>query len=388
MSTFLPYGRQYITDEDVDAVVKVLKSSFLTQGPKVSEFEDVIRSIVQAQHAIAVNSATSALHVACLALDLGPKEILWTTPITFVASANCALYCGAEVDFVDVEPDTGLMCTICLEEKLKAAKKLNKLPKVVVPVHLTGTSCDMKKIYQLSVEYGFSIIEDASHAIGGSYYGEPVGSCKYSHICVFSFHPVKIITTGEGGAATTNSVKLADKMRRLRSHGITKDPSQFLQTDPPPWVYEQQDLGFNYRMTDFQAALGISQLRQLSENIKTRNKKLFFYRKLISDWQLPLTLTKIPSNTVSAVHLAIVQLQGNLKAKRRFIFERLREQQIGVQVHYMPVHLQPYYQQQGFVAGQYPKAEEFADGIISIPLFPQLSDQDQIRVVNAIKQLL
>jgi len=386
VNSFIPYGKQSINESDIKAVVEILSSPFLTQGPKVPEFEEAVASIVNAKYSIAVNSATSALHIACLALELGPGEYLWTSPITFVASANCALYCGAKVDFVDVDANTGLMCIHALEQKLIDAKKTNKLPKVVIPVHLAGTSCDMKQIKQLSVEYGFSIVEDASHAIGGRFHSHWVGSCRYSDICVFSFHPVKIITTAEGGMATTNNPELARKMRLLRSHGITKNEDDFFQSDPPQWAYEQQLLGFNYRMTDIQAALGISQISRLSDFIAERNRLLAKYDHYLQDFELDIL--DIPEGVYSAVHLCIVRLQSHLKHKKRTIFDLVRAQNIGVQVHYTPVHLQPYYQQLGFQLGDFPVAEEFSALIFSIPLFPGLEASHQAMVIDAIKKAL
>ena len=331
-SKFLPYGRQTLTESDVAAVVEVLRSPFLTQGPAVPEFEQSISSRVRAKHGVAVNSATSALHIACLALDLKPGDILWTSPITFVASANCARYCGAEVDFVDIDPLTGLISISALQEKLQYAEKHGQLPKVLVPVHLTGTSCDMEAIGVLAKYYGFAVIEDASHAIGGSYRDIPVGSCQFSDICVFSFHPVKIITSGEGGIATTNNAELFTRMSDLRSHGITKDPSRFKQLPAGPWSYEQQSLGFNYRMTDFQAALGLSQLARLDIMVSERNKLRQKYESLISN--LPVNLLNIPDDVYSSVHLAVILLEGMNAEQHIQVFEGLRSCDIGVQLHY------------------------------------------------------
>lgn len=383
---FLPYGRQTISEDDIAAVVNVLQSPFLTQGPAVPAFEKAIAEEVGVEHAVAVNSATSALHLSCLALDLGPEDRLWTSPITFVASANCGRYCGAEVDFVDIEPSTGLMCVKALAAKLEIAEHEGTLPKVVIPVHLCGTSCDMASIAALAERYGFAVIEDASHAIGGSYQQKRVGSCTHSEITVFSFHPVKILTTGEGGVATTNDPRLAQRMADLRSHGITKDFNRFEKPAAGPWSYEQQDLGFNYRLTDLQAALGLSQLQRLDVVVKERNRLLQQYRKLID--HMPLKFLEIPEDVISALHLAVIRLDNCCKSRHRQIFEGLRVHGIGVQLHYMPVHLQPYYRRLDFKEGDYPNAEAYANDAISLPLYPGLQDADQQRVVNALASLL
>ena len=364
---FLPYGRQIITEADFAAVQSVLRSAFLTQGPKVQAFEQAVAAKVHAQCGVAVNSATSALHIACLARAIGPGDRLWTSPITFVASANCARYCGAEVDFVDIEPSTGLMSVAELEAKLQNAERKGTLPKVVVPVHLTGSSCDMAAISSLADRYGFSVLEDASHAIGGRYQGEPVGNCYYSDITVFSFHPVKIITTGEGGLATTNDSVLAQRMTELRSHGIVREPERFEQQVAASWVYEQQQLGFNYRMTDIHAALGLSQLQRLDEIVAERNRQLQRYRDLLGD--MPLELLRVPDDVLSSVHLAVIRLQHATAEQHRKIFEGLRLAGIGVQLHYIPVHLQPYYRKLGFVEGQFPKAEAYAESAFSLRFF-------------------
>lgn len=382
---FLPYGRQTISEADIAAVVEVLRSPFLTQGPAVPAFEQAIASKVGADYAVAVNSATSALHLACLALGLGPGDRLWTSPITFVASANCGRYCGAEVDFVDIDPATGLMSVTALEAKLEVAMRENNLPKVVVPVHLCGTSCDMGAIGALSNRYGFAVLEDASHAIGGNYRGEPVGNCCHSAITVFSFHPVKIITTGEGGLATTNNSLLAQRMIDLRSHGITKDAQRFENRAPGPWSYEQQDLGFNYRMTDLQAALGLSQLQRLDEIIGERNWQFQQYRELLKD--LPVQLLSVPKDVVSSMHLAVIRLLNNSPEKHRLVFEGLRDACIGVQLHYSPVHLQPYYRRMGFAVGDFPESELYGHSAISLPIFPGLSIDDLARVSSTLTRL-
>ena len=383
---FIPYGRQTISEADIAAVVEVLRSPFLTQGPAVPAFEQAVAAKVGARHGVAVNSATSALHIACLALGLGPRDRLWTSPITFVASANCGRYCGADVDFVDIDPATGLMSVTALEQKLQQAEREGVLPKVVVPVHLTGSSCDMASISSLAKRYGFAVLEDASHAVGGRYQGEPVGNCRHSAITVFSFHPVKIITSGEGGLATTNDPFLYQRMAELRSHGIVRDAERFEKPAVGPWVYEQQQLGFNYRMTDLQAALGLSQLERLDEIVSERNGQLQRYRELLAD--LTVRLLDVPEDVLSSVHLAVIRLNQATADQHRQVFESLRAAGIGVQLHYSPVHLQPYYRKLGFVEGQYPKAEAYASSAISLPLFPGLSALDQQRVVAELAEQL
>ena len=382
----MPYGRQTISEADIAAVEAVLRSPFLTQGPAVPAFEQALAQRVGAGEAVAVNSATSALHIACVALGLRPGGRLWTTPVTFVASANCGRYCGAEVDFVDIEPSTGLMCPEALERKLQQAAADNRLPDVIVPVHLTGTSCAMEAIAALVRPYGIKILEDASHAVGGSYNNAPVGSCPYSDAAVFSFHPVKIITSGEGGAVCCNDPALAGRLRQLRSHGITKDPQQFQQKPPGPWAYEQQELGFNYRLTDLQAALGLSQLERLEAIVSERNRLHQRYQEALQ--ALPVELLAIPGECRSALHLAVIRLQGNNAEQHRQVFVGLREAGIGVQLHYTPVHLQPYYRNLGFQAGDYPESEAYGRSAISLPLFPGLQEQEQQRVVRTLEKLL
>jgi len=383
---FIPYGRQTISEADIAAVVEVLRSQFLTQGPAVPAFEKAVAAKVGARYGIAVNSATSALHIACLALGLGSGDQLWTSPITFVASANCGRYCGAMVDFVDIDPDTGLMSVPALEAKLERAEREGNLPRVVVPVHLTGSSCDMAAIAALADRYGFAVLEDASHAIGGGYRGEPVGNCSYSAITVFSFHPVKIITTAEGGLATTNDPALAQRMAELRSHGIVRDTERFEQPVAGPWVYEQQQLGFNYRITDIQAALGLSQLQQLDAIVTERNRQLQRYRELLAG--LPLKILEVPEEVLSAVHLAVIRLQQATAKQHRRVFEGLRAAGIGVQLHYTPVHLQPYYREMGFTEGQFPASEAYASSAISLPLFPGLETSQQVYVAETLGSLL
>lgn len=383
---FLPYGRQTITQEDIDAVVDVLSSTFLTQGPVVPAFEHAIADKVGANHGVAVNSATSALHLACLALGLGKGDRLWTSPITFVASANCGRYCGALVDFVDIDPATGLMSVAALEQKLQKAEKDDTLPKVVVPVHLTGSSCEMASIASLADRYGFAVIEDASHAIGGRYQGEPVGNCRHSDITVFSFHPVKIITTGEGGLATTNDPILCRRMVELRSHGIVREPERFEQSGSGPWVYEQQQLGFNYRITDIQAALGLSQLQRLDEIVAERNRQRKHYVDLLAD--MPAKLLEVPEDVLSSMHLCVIRLADLSPLHHRYVFQGLRLKGIGVQVHYSSVHLQPYYRRFGFQEGDFPAAEAYSSNSISLPLYPGLQGRDRERVVQMLSTLL
>lgn len=379
MSTFIPYGRQFIDDSDIQAVKDVLKSDWLTQGPAIDRFEDKLKEVCQAQHAVAVSNATAALHLACLALGLKEGDYLWTSANTFVASANCGLYCGASVDFVDIELEYYNMSIEALEAKLVQAEKEGKLPKIVIPVHFAGQSCDMKAIKKLSDKYGFYIIEDASHAIGARYQGQPVGCGKHSDITIFSFHPVKIITTGEGGVALTNNSYLYGKLVRLRTHGITRDREQ-LCDDHGPWYYEQLELGFNYRMTDMQAALGCSQLNKLEDFIAKRHVILGQYEHLLSE--LPLNLPKQCSNSHSALHLFPVLLED--PGERKTLFSYLRENKIGVNVHYIPVYKQPYYQKLGFAYDYCPNAEYYYARAISLPMFPLLKEAQLLKIKNAI----
>nr|WP_024592447.1 UDP-4-amino-4,6-dideoxy-N-acetyl-beta-L-altrosamine transaminase [Pseudoalteromonas sp. TB13] len=383
----IPYGKQDITQADIDAVVNVLKSDFLTQGPQVPAFERALMDSSGANHALAVNSATSALHIACLALELGAGDILWTTPVTFVASANCGLYCGASVDFVDIDPATYNLCPVALKEKLIRAKKEGILPKVLVAVHLCGQPCDMKAIHALSIEYGFKVIEDASHAIGGRYLEQPIGSCEYSDITVFSFHPVKIVTTAEGGAALTNSKALADKMALYRSHGITRDEALMENASHGGWYYEQVDLGFNYRMTELQAALGVSQMNRLSEFVSARHElAVRYYDKLAS---LPIVLPYQLPNTYSGLHLYVIRLNLNEISKtHKEVFDELRENGIGVNLHYIPVHLQPYYQKMGFKQGDFPNAESYYSNAISLPMFHGMTHEQQDEVISKLTLIL
>ena len=383
----IPYGKQDINQSDIDAVINVLKSDFLTQGMKVPLFEKIVADHCNADFGIAVNSATSALHIACLALELGQGDWLWTTPITFVASANCGLYCGAKISFVDIDPQTYNLCPKALERKLVQAKRGGKLPKVVVPVHLAGQSCDMKRIHQLGKEYDFKIIEDASHAIGSKYLHKPVGSCQYSDITVFSFHPVKIITTAEGGMATTNQADLAEKMQLFRSHGVTRDPALMTKQADGDWYYQQVELGFNYRMTELQAALGVSQMQRLNEFVKKRHILQQRYHEQLK--KLPIKLPYQSTDSYSALHLYPIQLDlENLSKTHAQVFDELRASGIGVNLHYIPVHTQPYYQEMGFIQGDYPEAEHYYSRAISIPLYQGLTFDQQDRVISTLTKVL
>ena len=381
------YGQQDITQADIDAVIAVLKSVNLTQGPAITQFEQSVIAHTGAKHAMAVSNATAALHIACLALDLGPGDWLWTTPNTFVASANCALYCGAQVDFVDTDPRTYNLCSIKLEAKLIAAEKEGKLPKIVVPVHLTGQPCDMAAIHALGQKYGFKIIEDASHAIGGQYKGEPIGNGRYSDITVFSFHPVKIITTAEGGMALTNSAELATRLGLLRSHGITRDPALMTEPMHGPWYYQQVALGFNYRMTDMQAALGVSQMTRLTDYVKRRHEIAQRYNKLLID--LPLTLPWQHPDSYSAYHLYVVRLQlDKISVTHRQVFEALRAKDILVNLHYIPVHTPPFSQQMGFKQGDFPDAEQYYREAISIPMHVNLTEEELQFVASSLREAM
>lgn len=380
----IPYGKQDITDSDIAAVIEVLRSDFITQGPVVPEFEREISSYCSAKYAVAVNSATSALHLACKALDVGPGDLVWTSPNTFVASANCARYCGADVDFVDIDPDTFNLCPTKLAEKLEEAQRTGKkLPKVVIPVHFAGQACDMTAIATLASQYGFRIIEDAAHAIGGQYNGESVGNCRYSDITVFSFHPVKIITTGEGGVATTNDPGLASRMSQLRSHGITRDPNQMTRAPDGPWYYEQTELGYNYRMTDIQAALGLSQLKRLDDYVSRRRKIALLYDKAFAG--SVVTPQQQASESVSAYHLYVVRIPAG---QHRSVFEKLREQEIGVNLHYIPVYLQPDFRNLGFASGYCLEVENYYKEALTLPLFPTMESEEQSRVINSVSSLV
>jgi UDP-4-amino-4,6-dideoxy-N-acetyl-beta-L-altrosamine transaminase len=381
------YGQQDITADDINAVVDVLRSVNLTQGPNVHNFEQSVLTYSMAKHAVAVNSATSALHIACLSLDLGPGDRLWTTPNTFVASANCALYCGAEVDFVDIDLLTYNLCPLKLETKLLQAEIDGQLPKIVIPVHFAGQPCDMAAIYALGQRFGFKIIEDASHAIGGQYKNEPIGNCRYSDITVFSFHPVKIITTGEGGMALTNSDAIAESLTLLRSHGITRDSGLMTHPSHGPWYYQQVGLGFNYRLTDIQAALGISQMARLKDYVIRRHEIAQRYNELLAD--MPVITPWQHPDGYSAYHLYVIRLRlDKIRSTHLEIFEALRKNEIMVNLHYIPVHMQPYYQKMGFKAGDYPNSEEYYREAISIPIHPKITNADQDMVVSCIHEAI
>lgn len=383
----IPYGRQQIDQADIDAVTAVLTSDFLTQGPAVPAFEQAVAKYVGAQYAVAMNSATSALHVACLALGLDKDDYLWTTPNTFVASANCALYCGALVDFVDIDTNSLNISVDVLANKLVEAEKIGKLPKIVVAVDFAGRPCDWPALRRLADQYGFFLIDDASHAIGADYNGQMLGGAAWADITIFSFHPVKIITTAEGGMALTNSETLVDKLRLFRSHGITRDPAWLEQPDTGLWYYEQQALGYNYRMTDIQAALGLSQLKHLHEWIARRRQLAHQYQMQLAE--LPLTLPSFDNFAHSAWHLYVVQLNTEKTSlSRRTLFDALRAVDIGVNVHYIPVYWQPYYRQLGFAKGLCPNAENYYQRAISIPMYAGLSDEDQSKVVNRLATIL
>jgi UDP-4-amino-4,6-dideoxy-N-acetyl-beta-L-altrosamine transaminase len=379
----IPYGRQSVSQADVDAVVSVLQSDYLTQGPVLPRFEAAVAETCGAGHAVGVNSATSALHIACLALDVGPGDLVWTVPNTFVASANCARYCGADVDFVDIDPETWNMDVADLEARLERAAAGGRLPKVVIPVHFAGQPCDMVEICTLARRYGFAVIEDASHAIGARYRDTRTGDCAHSHITVFSFHPVKIVTTAEGGMATTTSPELAGRMRLLRSHGVTREPAA-LEHAQDPWYYEQHELGFNYRLTELQAALGLSQLGNLEAWIARRHRIADRYDAELAG--LPLQLPVRRHDRRSALHLYPVRLDD--PARRRAVFDALREAGIGVNVHYIPVHTQPYYRRLGFAPGQFPASEAYYAGAVSLPMYPAMTDEQQSKVISEMKARL
>lgn len=384
MSQPIPYGRQDVDEDDIRAVVEVLRSAWLTQGPAVPSFENSVAGYCGTGHAVAMNSATSALHAACLALGVGKGDRVWTSPITFVASANCALYCGAQVDFVDIDSTTCNLSVECLEEKLIQAEKAGCLPKVVIPVHLCGQSCDMAGIYSLSQRYGFKIIEDASHAIGGKYRDEPIGCCRYSDIVVFSFHPVKIITSGEGGMALTNDERLAKRMRLLRSHGITSDAADMLpQASHELWGYQQTMLGFNYRMSDIHAALGSSQMRRLDAFVAKRHAIAKTYERRLKG--LPVIIPCQPPSNYSSYHLYVIRLNLSEAAKtQREVFDAMRAAGVGVNLHYIPVYRQPYYAAQGFNAGHCPEAERYYAEAITLPIFPGLTADAQDEITKAL----
>lgn len=381
----IPYGHQDISEADIRAVMDVLRSDFLTQGPTVPAFEKAISTYCGVEHAVAANSATSALHIACLALGVEAGDVVWTSPITFVASANCALYCGARVDFVDIDPRTCNMSVERLAEKLEQAEKSGRLPKVVIPVHLCGQPCDMAGIRALSQRYGFKIIEDASHAIGGRYRGEPIGNCRYSDITVFSFHPVKIITTGEGGMSLTNDGNLAKRMQLLRSHGITREAADMTHAPDGDWYYQQVELGFNYRMTDIHAALGLSQMQRLDEFVAKRHEIAGRYNDSLA--RLPVVALWQHPDSYSAFHLYVIRLKlAEIGKTHRQAFETLRAAGIGVSLHYIPVYRQPYYERLGFKAGYCPEAEQYYAETISLPIYASLAEEQQDRVITALRE--
>lgn len=384
----IPYGRQEIVNADIEAVTSVLKSDYLTQGPAVPRFEQAAAAYCGTAHAVAVNSATSALHIACLALGLGPGDWLWTSPVSFVASSNCALYCGAQVDFVDIDPQTYNLCPVALEQKLVDAEKAGRLPKIVVPVHLCGQPCDMAAIAELARRFGFRVIEDASHAIGGRYQDRAVGSCQYSDITVFSFHPVKIITTAEGGMSLTNDENLAERMRLLRSHGITRDASLMTHEPDGPWYYQQIGLGFNYRLTELQAALGLSQMERLDAYVARRHQLARRYDEKFAG--LPVKTPWQHPDGYSGLHLYVIRLEldGRSDDFHRIAFQALQAKGIGVNLHYIPIHTQPYYQRMGFRKGDFPQAEAYYAEAISLPMFAAMTDEQQDTVVTALTEVL
>ncbi|MBD2108558.1 UDP-4-amino-4,6-dideoxy-N-acetyl-beta-L-altrosamine transaminase [Nodosilinea sp. FACHB-13] len=387
MTPFIPYGRQSISQQDIDAVVAVLKSDWLTQGPAIAQFEQAVADYCGVSYAVAVSSATAALHIACLAAELGSRDTLWTSPNTFVASANCGLYCGATVDFVDIDPKTYNLDIALLQQKLSWVQQDGTLPKVVVPVHFAGQSCDMEAISSLAQQYDFTVIEDASHAIGGQYRGRPVGCCQFSDMAVFSFHPVKIVTTGEGGMVLTNQKALYEKLIRFRSHGITREPEQMQGESHGPWYYEQLELGFNYRMTDIQAALGTSQMQRLPAFVQRRQMLADRYFELLQG--LPIMLPVQPPETASSWHLFVIRLMLNtLQLSHRQVFETLRDKGIGVNLHYIPVHTQPYYQTLGFRPGDFPEAEQYYREAISLPLHYEMSLDEQDYIVDCLRACL
>ena len=384
---FIPYGKQDINEEDIQMVVEILQSDWITQGPTIERFEQTVADYCGVRYAVAVSSATAALHIACLATGLGSGDLLWTSPNTFVASANCGLYCGSNVDFVDIDPRTYNISIAALGHKLETAKRTGKLPKVLIPVHFAGQSCEMADIAEMANRYGIVIIEDAAHSIGGRYRDTKVGACSYSDMAVFSFHPVKIITTGEGGMVLTNRKELYEKLIRLRTHGITRNPEFMEGESHGPWYYQQIELGFNYRMTDIQAALGTSQMKRLDEFIQRRHFLADRYNELFDG--LPLTLPWQHPDTYSAYHLYVIKLNlKKIKKTHRQVFEALRAENIGVNLHYIPVHLQPYYQRLGFRKGDFPEAERYYSEAISLPLFVGLTEEEQDYIAAKLEEVL
>lgn len=383
----IPYGRQHLDEDDVKAVVETLTSNWLTQGPAIPKFETALADYCGANFGIAVNSATSALHIACLALGVSEGDRVWTSPNSFVASSNCALYCGAKVDFVDIDLHTGNMCVDALRNKLALAESTNALPKVVIPVHFAGQPCDMKEIRALSKQYGFFVIEDASHAVGAKYQEKFVGSCEFSDICVFSFHPVKIITTMEGGMALTNNSEWAEKMRMLRSHGITNDPEKMTEDSHGPWYYQQIALGFNYRMTDVEAALGLSQLKKLPGFLEKRNTLAAHYDERFASKE-NISPLKQSNNRYSSYHLYVVRASGLTRKEHAFVVEQLRDKGVFAHLHYIPIHCQPYYKNLGFNIGDFPNAESYYEQAITLPLFPELTREQIDLIVDSLSRIL
>ena len=389
MTKFMNYGKQLISENDIKFVVKALKSDFLTQGPIGKQFEEAFSEKVSADHSVAFNSATSALHGACAALDVGPEDHVWTSTISFVASANCALYCGAVVDFVDIDPKNFNLSSSSLEKKLKVAQTFGKLPKVVIAVHMCGQSCDMKEIHRLSKIYGFRIIEDASHATGSSYRNKKVGCCEYSDITVFSFHPVKIITTGEGGMATSNCKALEKKLRLFRSHGVTRETQNFtnLNSQHPPWYYEQQSLGYNYRLSDIQSALGLSQLHALDSFVNQRNDIASLYNQKLSNF----TRIKTPfieNYNLSSFHLYVIRVDFYNIAEKIKLFQHFKNQMINLNVHYIPIHTQPYFRDLGFKEGDFPNSEKYYEQALSLPIYPGIEDRDIHKVTKVLEEFI
>jgi len=382
----IPYGRQEILNEDIESVIEVLRSDFLTQGSKVPELENAFKNYLNVGNSLVVSSATAALHLGCLALGIGPKSLVWTTPNTFLASANCALYCGADIDFIDIDEDTLNISMEKLASKLESAKRAGRLPDLIIPVHFAGYSCDMRELAKLRSVYKFKILEDASHAIGASYQGRLVGSCEYSDACVFSMHPVKIITTGEGGVLTTNNEAIHKMAEMLRSHGMTRDAGLMLERNQGPWYYEQHRLGFNYRMTDIQAALGVSQLKRVDDYVNRRREIASYYLKSLRE--LPIILPQEEQLHSSSWHLFVIQVKEKSKISRDELFTALREAGIGVNVHYIPVHTQPFYREKGFRVGDFPKAEKYYSRAITIPLYPTLTKVEQDYIITTLKKLL
>ena len=379
----IPYGRQSISENDIAAVVDVLRSPLITQGPVATQFEQAVAEYCGAKYAVAVSNGTAALHVAVMALGLGPGGLLWTSPNTFVASANCARYVGADVDFVDIDPASLNMSVEALAAKLEVADRMGRLPDVVVPVDFAGASCDMEAVREIADRYGFRILEDASHAIGGRYKGEPVGSCRYSDITTFSFHPVKIITSGEGGLVLTNDEELANRARRLHTHGVTRDESLMRGESDGPWYYQQIELGYNYRITDMQAALALSQMGRLDQFVERRNEIAARYRKALAE--LPVRVQVVPGDVHSAYHLFVIEFERHSRAE---IYDRLREHGIGSAVHYIPVHLQPYYRDLGYQRGDFPNAEAYYDRAITLPCYPDLTEEEQDAVISELRRVL